>query len=322
VTAFKTEAPLRIGIVGLGRLGRHHLQRLGLRADCRVVAVYDPSQVERSLPTADAVPRFPTWQAFLAVDGLEVVWVCTPLPERARFACAALAAGKHVIVEQPFCANLAEADAIGQAAEEARRMALGAATHRGDGEFRTPWALVQSGKLGLLKLARLTVQQFVPALGREPRESVLLEFGGTSFDQLLQLIPEPVTRVFAQINRPDPRAADDEFRVLLQFENGAVAQVEISLNSFVPLNTGWILNGTHGGYAQGIHYRATAEGELIDAPLAPLPTDEDAFYAGLVGHLRRGEQPPATAAEARRLVAVLEAVLRSASAGDWAAVGA
>lgn len=313
MTAANFEVPLHIAIVGSGRAARHHFERLSLRDDCRV-AVLRSALLESPFNERDC-------EAFFhEARDLEVVWICTPLAQRAALARAALAAGKHVVVDPPLSLTSSEAELVFEVAERAGRLVAVAPLRRGDGDFRTALALARSGKLGALNSARLIARQFVPPLASEPRDSVLLNFGSPVLDQLLQLVPGKVERLLAQLSRPQADKPDDGFCVLLQFESGASAHVEVSLNSLAPLNTGWILNGSQGGFAQGIHYRASEDGELIDVPLPPLPSDQNSFDTALIGHLCRGEPLTTSPHEARRVVALLEAIQQSAKSGGWVSV--
>ena len=56
--------------------------------------------------------RVTTYQELLALDSIDAVLIANPSPYHAEITIAAMAAGKHVLVEKPMCMNLAENDAI------------------------------------------------------------------------------------------------------------------------------------------------------------------------------------------------------------------
>ena len=60
------------------------------------------------------------WRAVIARDDIHIVDICAPGWMHAEIAIAALAAGKHVLVEKPLANTLAEAEAMAEAARAAR----------------------------------------------------------------------------------------------------------------------------------------------------------------------------------------------------------
>lgn len=325
-----TEPPLRIGIAGLGRQGNFHVERIGLRGDCTLVAAYDIA-AEKAVRMASRVGRIHrTWPEFLNDRDVELVLIATPTPTHAELACAALAAGKHVAVEKPLCQSRAEADAIAAAAEEAGRSVSVLHTRRWDSDFRTPLALVEAGKLGPLISATRITRQFslplpVPVGGPHSAaadwsghaDGALLEFGTHYFDQLLKLTSARPVSVNARVHTGSlSRGVEDEFRAWIEFDDRSHAHVEFSQSSLAPLETGWVLCGQKGGFADGRYYRSTEEGELVAAPVDLLPTDLDGYYAALVRHLRQGEPLPCPLGEARRVVALIDAARESAVTGE------
>jgi predicted dehydrogenase len=114
-------APLRIGFVGCGRAtATLHLPALKRLDLVEAVAVADTDESRaRAVAAAHGVPRVHGDAAALANDAeVDLVAVCTPPRGHAEAAHAALAAGRHVLVEKPLCLDLDEADALVSAAAE------------------------------------------------------------------------------------------------------------------------------------------------------------------------------------------------------------
>ena len=106
-----------IGIVGLGKIARdQHVPAL-LESDAfTLAATADPGA---RLP---GVPHYPDLAAMLAGEpGLDAVALCTPPVGRGALAAAALAAGKHVLMEKPPGATLSEVLPLLDAARAAGR---------------------------------------------------------------------------------------------------------------------------------------------------------------------------------------------------------
>jgi predicted dehydrogenase len=114
--------PLRVGLVGLGRI--FDLNCLGYRrnAGAEVVALCD-SREDRLRERQALFPGaavFQDYEAFLR-HGLDVVEVLTPHPAHCDMVVAALRAGAHVSVQKPMAMTLEEADAMIAAARTAGR---------------------------------------------------------------------------------------------------------------------------------------------------------------------------------------------------------
>lgn len=115
---------LRVAIVGLGKIARdQHVPAIAATDGVSLVATASPYD---SLP---GLPHFASLDELLR-DGppFDTVAVCTPPQVRSRQAAAALAAGKHVMLEKPPGASLGEIDPLIAAAARAGK-ALFAAWH-------------------------------------------------------------------------------------------------------------------------------------------------------------------------------------------------
>ncbi len=112
--------PLGVGIVGLGEIGQVHLQGF-LRADgARVAAVTDlDAALTASTAEAAGAAAYPDLEALLADAAVDVVSVCLPHRLHRPVALAAIAAGKHVLLEKPLALTVEECDEIIAAAEAA-----------------------------------------------------------------------------------------------------------------------------------------------------------------------------------------------------------
>lgn len=110
-------SPLRVAIVGLGKIARdQHVPAIAATEGVELVAVADPVA---SLP---GVPHAATLAEVLK-DGpdIDAVAICTPPQVRQSQAAIALAAGKHVLLEKPPGATVAEIAPLSVVARAAGR---------------------------------------------------------------------------------------------------------------------------------------------------------------------------------------------------------
>src|SRR5689334_10998312 len=106
-----TKTPLRVGIAGLGRLGRRHATMLARQVGGgELVAACSPV-ADELIWAKDALGVahvFDDYGAMLAHPGLDAVFLVTPTTLHAEQIIAALRAGKHVFSEKPLALDLAD----------------------------------------------------------------------------------------------------------------------------------------------------------------------------------------------------------------------
>ena len=106
--------PMTFAVAGYGAWGRCHARAIADARDGRLVAIAVPSDVSARAAKGDfpdaAIYR--DWQSLIADPAVEAIAVVTPNHLHAPIALAALAAGKHVLLEKPMAITLADCDRI------------------------------------------------------------------------------------------------------------------------------------------------------------------------------------------------------------------
>lgn len=148
---------LRFAIIGCGRMGRHHTQKLLADGRGHVVALMDAHQeTARALqsefcPTAQVTSTFAD---LLQVEGIDAAIICTPTAEHYRQAVACLDRGWHLLCEKPLAATRDEIVELIQRAEQARAkgqvFSLGY-QRRHTSLYRTLRREIQSGRWGTVR---------------------------------------------------------------------------------------------------------------------------------------------------------------------------
>ncbi|MFM7260018.1 MAG: Gfo/Idh/MocA family protein [bacterium] len=136
-----------VGIIGLGFMGRTHLASYVRTAGCEVRALLDPAQ--RAAPAGNLITtgddvdrliaslaRMPDLAALLARDDIHLISICTPTDTHVSLVRAAIAAGKHVLVEKPTALDAREIDTLDREARAAGVRAMPAHCMR----FWPAWA--------------------------------------------------------------------------------------------------------------------------------------------------------------------------------------
>jgi phthalate 4,5-cis-dihydrodiol dehydrogenase len=115
--------PLRVALVGAGRIGRVHLKALSATRSAEVVGVYDQNlDLARERAAAEGVRRvYASWGEVLDDEHVQCVGVLLPHDLHEQYAIEALEAGKHVVCEKPLAPTLAECERMLAAATRAGR---------------------------------------------------------------------------------------------------------------------------------------------------------------------------------------------------------
>jgi predicted dehydrogenase len=107
--------PVRVGVVGTGALGRHHVRILASLPGAALVGIHDARpEVAAALAAEHRTVAFGDLDALAAeVDALVLA---VPTSEHARLGAPLAGRGLHLLVEKPIAGSLAEADALLEAA--------------------------------------------------------------------------------------------------------------------------------------------------------------------------------------------------------------
>jgi 2-alkyl-3-oxoalkanoate reductase len=107
-----TTAPVRVGLVGCGRIARTHARYVQGLSFAQLAAVCDPVEsAAKSLAEDFKVPaHYGDLRQMLAEAKLDAVHVLTPPATHAQVAIAAMEAGAHALVEKPMALDLSEAE--------------------------------------------------------------------------------------------------------------------------------------------------------------------------------------------------------------------
>jgi predicted dehydrogenase len=109
-------APLRVAVVGVGHLGRHHARVLASLPEATLVGVVD-ANADRAAEVAAANQTRVLRGVTDLIGQVDAVSVAVPTEAHAAVALPLMAAGIHVLVEKPMTRSLAEADQLLAAAE-------------------------------------------------------------------------------------------------------------------------------------------------------------------------------------------------------------
>ena len=211
--------PLRVGVIGAGALGYHHVRIMREMEDVSFVGFHE-SRTERAAQVATELGVRAFEDAIALVEACDALTIVVPTPAHFAVAKEAVSRGKHVLIEKPLTATLAEADEL-----------LDIATKNG--------ALVQTGHVERFNRAIRAAMPYVdrprflesdrlaPFSPRGSDVAVVLDLMIHDIDLLLTLVRSGAQDV-AAVGIPVLTPFVDIANARITFQSGAVANVTAS----------------------------------------------------------------------------------------------
>ena len=207
---------VRIGVIGVGHLGRHHVKHYKTLDNVQLIGVFDINR-ETSLEISKKfdVKVFDDLNSILEeVDALSIV---TNTEHHYKIAEKCLRSKKHVFIEKPITAVMEEADKLLSMAEQNRVL-----IQIGHIERLNP-ALLALDKYKI-KPKFIEIQRLAPYTSRGTDVPVVLDKMIHDIDILLSLVKVPIKKIQAT-GLSILTNSIDIAHARMRFENGTVASV-------------------------------------------------------------------------------------------------
>jgi len=217
---------LRVAVVGAGRLGGFHAQKLAGMEDVELAAVVDPVPEARNRVAAEC-GTLPLPDCRQLPERIDAAVIAAPTRWHHPLGLELLASGVHVLVEKPLCATLAEADELVEAARRA-----GVVLQVGHVERFNPGMAAA--------LAHVRDPKYVEAVRaggftfRSTDIGVVLDLMIHDVDLVLSMVRSPVRSVEA-LGLSVLGGHEDVANARLEFECGCVATLSASRVSHEPV---------------------------------------------------------------------------------------
>lgn len=325
--------PVRIGVIGVGRIGRMHaglLRREVPGASLAAVTDVDPSSAQRV--AADlGVSACASVEEMLRRDDIDAVAVCTSTDTHVDVVMQAAAAGKAILCEKPVSLDLARVDAAVAAVESAAVPFMVGFNRRFDPGHASVAQAVRAGTVGDVHLLRITSRDPAPPPPAYAAASggIFLDMTIHDFDMARYVTGAEVVEVFARgAVRVDPAiglAGDvDTAVVVLTHDDGTLTTIDNSREAVYGFDqrveafgsAGMAVSDNPLRHAGSTRTAASTNGQplpwfFLDRYLPSYRLEWEAF----VGYVRDGGRSPVGAADGRAPVVIGLAAIRSLREG-------
>jgi len=338
-----------IAILGTGAISKFHARAVGETPGARLVAVCSREKAHaQAFASEFSCEAFDSLDAMLSQPSVDVLVVATPSGVHLEAAVAAARAGKHVLCEKPLEITLERVDAMIQAHRQAGTQ-LGCIFQIRYSKALEPLrGALREGRFGTLTYAGVYVpwwrsdEYYYASSWHGTRK---LDGGGALMNQAIHMIDllcdvmppvESVSAYTSSIGHPGIET-EDAATAALQFRGGAVGVIYGSTSSWPGQSKRLEVSGTAGTAVlvdDGLSVfdfrdRRPSDEKVIAAMSAGVQTAHGASnpvamthslhsecFKDFVNALQRGVPYQSDGASARKAVAVIEAIYKSAATGQ------
>lgn len=211
---------IKVGVIGVGYLGRHHARIYADIEDARLEAVIDPDKAR-----AEEIAGRHGGRAYTdykeAVDGLHAVSIATPTSSHYEIAIECLRQGKDLLIEKPIALTVREADALINEAEK-----KGCILQVGHLERYNPAVVAVSGLVR--EPVYLEAERVSPFLGRAADVDVMIDLMIHDIDIISGLLKGSAVSGLNAVGASLVTDKTDFAKAWLEFKCGATAVITAS----------------------------------------------------------------------------------------------
>ena len=338
--------PIQVALCSYGMSGHvFHAPFISVNPKFNLYAVFERTKNEAQKHYQN-IKTFRSLESMLTDDAIELVVINTPNVTHFDFAKKVINAGKHLVIEKPFTATVAEAEYLIQLAKEKNIIMSVYHNRRYDSDFKTVQNVLNNGLLGTIVEAEFHYDRFDPILSYKTHKETptagvgsIYDLGSHLIDQALQLFGMPKA-IFADLDsyRPNSKVGDyfdvklfyPSHRVILKssyyvreplagnilhgtkgsfIKTKADVQEKELQTGKMPDNINW---GTEPNNEKGILH-TEKDGKITKEHIPTLKGNYMVYYDGMYDAIRNNKPVPVTAEDGKKVIEIIEAALKSNS---------
>jgi len=228
---------LKIGVAGLGRIGKIHLDNLCRKIQgVEVIGAMEISDDHRKIADQYGIPFFTdNFDELISREGLDAMVICSPTDTHADYVEKSAIAGKQIFCEKPLDLSLERVWKVLQVVEKYNVGLMLGFNRRFDPDFRKVHDLVRQNTVGELHIIKISSRDPGPPPVDYIRRSggLFLDMTIHDFDMARYISGKPVKEIYARGNvfiDPVIREANDidTAVITITFEDDSMAIIDNS----------------------------------------------------------------------------------------------
>ncbi len=345
---------IKFGIIGFGFMGHIHEKTLNSIKNAEVVALCDIEENKMKDAINKNIIKTTSVDEIVNIKEIDTVIISVNNHFHKEVVIKAAEKGKNIICEKPAAMSVKEFDEM---TEEVKKAGVKFTVHqqrRFDVDFRTAKEVFDQKSLGNV----YTIQSKLYGINGNMHDwhvykkyggGMLYDWGVHLIDQMLFMVDSKIKTIFADLRNVINEEVDDYFKVLLKFENGITAEIELGTYFLADkpkwFERHWFIGGDKGTmYSDGFEpegkiarttrllqnvpgkttmtasgptrsFGPPAEGVLITEDLPKVNFEHIMFFENYLNALEGKEELLVKIPEVRRVLAVMEAIRESAEKG-------
>lgn len=326
---------IQIALLGFGRMGRIYARTVASRvANAHILAVADPNIATMSadLASFDIPLVLEDAAEAISIPEIQAVVIATPTSTHSALVQMAAAAGKAIFCEKPLALTLEDTRAAIEAVERADVPLQVGFMRRFDAAYVQAKAMIDDGRIGTpVTFKSVGRDPFCPDPAfADPARSggLIMDMGIHDMDLARWLMGSEVARVSAtatQMVCETLRSVGDVDNAVvnLDFESGAIGNVEVSRNAFYGYDIRTEVLGSEGAVQIGSHAhtpvllltRDGARHDLIPYLMERFGPAYEAQLVAFIECLQTSRHPEVTGADALAAFEIVLAATYAARGG-------
>ena len=230
----------KLAIVGYGGQGAWHANH-ALKSDVvELAGIYDIADKRMKAAVDNGIRTYASLDEILADKDVDIVLCATPNDVHKDIVVKSLLAGKNAICEKPVALSVSDFDEMVAAAKTSGKLFSVHQNRRWDVDFLAIKSIIASGEIGetINIESRIHGSRGIPSDWRchKPQGGgMMLDWGVHLIDQMLQLIPEKIVKIYCEMTNITTDEVDDGFNLHITFESGKRATVEVGTYNFIAM---------------------------------------------------------------------------------------
>lgn len=310
---------LKVGVIGAGSMGRHHVRIYGALTQCELVGVADPDESKAEWTQQHGSTHYTDHRALLDMQP-DLVTIAAPTSLHFKLASEALDAGCNLLIEKPITGDINEALKLKEQAEAAGKLVAVGHVERFNPAVAQLKQMIEDDELGeVLNINNLRVG---PYHGRIHDTGIVLDLGTHDVDLISYLFKARAQSVFATA-QSRKHNHEDHAVMQLAFNGGQTGVIETSWLAPYQARSIFLVGMKHFALCDLMNklilvYEDNPSGSNLLAGLRPVPPGDalENELASVIGSVVDGTPPVCSAEDSIYALKTCFAALKSIETGE------